>query len=42
MQKKRNEVNSFTVPMFVRKLSADISKPRIKSLTFGDLCSLNR
>ena len=42
MRNKRNEANTFPVAMFVQKLSAEIPKPRINALTFGDLCTLNR
>ena len=37
LQKKHNVVNIFPVTIFVRKLLAGISIPKIKSLTFLNL-----
>ena len=42
MWTKHNGVNIFPVDMFFRKLLAEISKPWIQSLTFGDHWTLNR
>ena len=41
LQKKHNGANIFPVALFIRKLLAGISKPTTRSLTFGNLWSLN-
>ena len=42
LREKRNGADIFPDDMFLRKFLVEISKPRIKSLTFGDLWSLSR